>query len=102
MSCPRSGTEYLVGVEFVLAKSIESSHSVCRLSEKFLVGSCRIAFRKQAFSLYSRLFYSSFFNGFFMFWPLVSSGTVGTSKVVFSFIFLPVLVQSTFKCLDVW
>ena len=37
-----------------------------------------------------------------MFWPSVSSGAVGASKVVFSFILLPVLVQSAFKCLDVW
>ena len=33
---------------------------------------------------------------------LVSSWAVGVSKFVFSFILLPVLVQSTFKCLDVW
>ena len=53
-------------------------------------------------SLYFQLFYSSFYIGFYMSLPLVSSGAVGASKVVFSFIFLPVLVQSTFKCLDVW
>ena len=53
-------------------------------------------------SLYLWLFYSSFFIGFYMFWPSVSSGAVGATKVVFSFILLPVLVQSTFECLHVW
>ena len=53
-------------------------------------------------SLYFQLFYSSFFIGFYMFWSSVSSGAVGASKVVFSFTIFPVLVQSTFKYLDVW
>ena len=37
-----------------------------------------------------------------MFWPMVSIVTVGASKVVFSFILFPVLVQFYFNCLNVW
>ena len=36
-------------------------------------------------------------SGFLMFWSLVSSGAVGVYEVVFSFILLPILVQSTFS-----
>ena len=33
---------------------------------------------------------------------MVSSRAVGASEFVFPFILLPILVQSNFKCLDVW
>ena len=41
MSWPSSGTVVVVGPEFVLAKCIGSSHSVCRLSKKCVNHFCR-------------------------------------------------------------
>ena len=53
-------------------------------------------------NLYFWFFYSSLYIGFCMFWSFIGSGAVGASEVVFSFKLLPVLAQSTFKCLYIW
>ena len=58
-----------------------------KISRVFCTLSYRIAFQKQALAYIS----GSSYIGFYMFQPLISSGAVGASEVVFSFILLPVL-----------